>query len=154
MIQQCVWGIYSECQVVVLLNCKMRCELYCALSLAFATRDWTRVFPTSLFCWSSRNRSGVRTAPGTAAAGSSDRCCTDAFLPACWPGFSSGSPACCLPEKTEGTVPVQPLLLFPSEHVTCLNETEHWVKKRGGKRKAKTAWAISNKCALVNKPNA
>lgn len=98
------------------------------------------------------NRIGVRTAPETASAGFSGRCYTDVSLPACWPGFSSGSPACCLPVKTEGTVPVQPLL-FPSEHVTCLTPSRemkpssvHWVEV-GGERKAS---AISNIHYLID----
>lgn len=69
---------------------------------------------TSLFCWDSRNKSGVRTAPDTASAKSSDRCYTDVSLRACWPGVFSGNRACCLPAKTAEKDPGRPLFLRTS----------------------------------------
>lgn len=62
------------------------------------------------FCWSRSSRSGVRTGPAGACAGSSHTSCTSACLRGSWPESSSGSPACCPPERTAEKAPGPPLI--------------------------------------------
>lgn len=77
---------------------------------------WVKVLPryflTSQSGWSSRNRSDVHTGLETVVSVCYGSSCTGVCPPACCPGSSWGSRACCSPWTREGMAPVWPWCLF------------------------------------------